>query len=74
MSPEALHREFGEEAVARERVAWKIFINHISYPTSLNLILAAGLPSDGWCIFMKYYVHRLPLTRLSSLNRRIAYG
>ena len=47
VSPEALNREFGEEAVARARVAWKILINHISYPTILKLIIAAGSPSEG---------------------------
>ena len=55
VSPEALNREFGEEAVARARVAWKILINQISYPTILKLIIAAGSPSEGWPIFKKFY-------------------
>ena len=55
VSAEALKREFGEEAVARARVAWKILINQISYPTILKLIIAAGSPSEGWSIFKKFY-------------------
>ena len=55
VSPEALNREFGEEAVARARVTWNILINQISYPTILNLILAAGSPSEGWSLYKKYY-------------------
>ena len=42
VSPEALNRQFGEEAVARARVARKIIINQISYPTILKLIIEAG--------------------------------
>ena len=38
VSTEALNREFGEEAVARVRVAWKILVNQITYPNILSLI------------------------------------
>ena len=54
-NPEALLRQFGEEAVARARVARETLINQISYVTILNLILAVGGPSEGWCIFKKLY-------------------
>ena len=46
-SPEALHREFGEEAVARACVAWKILMNQTTYPTIVTLVIAAGSPSQG---------------------------
>ena len=52
---EALKREFGVEAVARAPAAWRILINQITYLPLLNLILAAGSPSDGWKIFTIFY-------------------
>ena len=31
-------------------------MSQVSYPTIINLTIAAGSLSDGWCMFKKYYV------------------
>ena len=72
-SPDALHRELGEEAVARARVACKMLVNQISYSTILKLILAAG-SHEGWSILNKFYAPQAAApTRQGSLNRRTAF-